>query len=87
VASFVESATLKVNDQSSSAIKKINAELKKLFATMKSAKSAKFDIAANAKGISKVEAELRRLKATMAGLKSKRPSGQQRSGTEFSYGL
>ena len=47
MASFVEQATLKVNDQSSAQIRKINAELKKLFATAKSLKSMKANININ----------------------------------------
>jgi hypothetical protein len=43
MASFVEQATLKVVDQSSAQIAKINAELKKLFATAKSLKNVKVD--------------------------------------------
>ena len=48
MASFVEQATLRVNDQSSAAIRKINAELKKLERTAKSLKSTTVNLRINA---------------------------------------
>ena len=70
MASFVEQATLKVNDQSSAQIRKINAELKKLFATAKSLKSMKADINIKAKNLSKVAAEIKNVSAALKGLRS-----------------
>lgn len=63
--SFVESATLKVNDQSSGAINKINAELKKLFSTARSLKSLKLDIQVNDKGIQSAIRNMRSLRNEM----------------------
>jgi hypothetical protein len=56
MASFSETATLSVIDNSSKQISKINAELKKLMATAKSLKSSRFDISANLKGLNKAQA-------------------------------
>src|SRR5262245_54006375 len=70
MASFVESATLKVNDQSSAAIRRINAELKKLQATARSMKSIKVDINVRDRGINAAIANVRRLNQELARLRS-----------------
>lgn len=63
MASFTEQATLKVVDQSTAQINKINAALKKLFATARSLKSASINIKVNASGIQKTLTGLRKLNA------------------------
>jgi hypothetical protein len=70
LASFVEEATLKVNDQSTAQINKINAALKKLFATANSLKSIKVDIKVNDRGITQALSNINKLKSAMSGLKS-----------------
>ena len=70
MASFTEQAILKVVDRSSSQIRKINAELKKLFATAKSLKSTNIKIGVNAAGAAKATAELRRLNAEVNKLRA-----------------
>jgi len=70
LASFVEEATLKVNDQSSAQIRKINAELKKLFATANSLKSIKIDLKVNDRGITQAIGKINQLKSAMRGLSS-----------------
>lgn len=62
MASFTEQATLKVNDQSSATLKKINAELKKLEATAKSLKSVTIKITVNDKAIQSAIRNARSLK-------------------------
>ena len=70
MASFTEQATLKVVDQSSAKLRKINAELKKLFATAKSLKNVNIKIGVNATGAAKATAELRKLNAEINKLKA-----------------
>ena len=70
MASFVEEATLRVKDESSAQIKKINAELKKLFQTANSLKSIKVDIKVNDKGITQAIGNINRLKSAMRGMSS-----------------
>ena len=70
MASFVEQATLRVKDESTAQINKINAALKKLFATANSLKSVKVDIKVNDKGITQAIANINRLKSAMRGLSS-----------------
>ena len=59
-----------VKDQSTAQINKINAALKKLFATANSLKSIKVDIKVNDKGITQAIANINRLKSAMRGLSS-----------------
>lgn len=61
MASFVEMATLKLNDQSSSNIRKINNELKSLFATANKLRSMKIDLKINDSSIRKAQSELNKL--------------------------
>jgi hypothetical protein len=70
MASFVESATLKVNDQSTAQINKINAALKQLFNTAKSLKSTTINLRVNAQGLTKAAADARALSAALRGLRS-----------------
>ena len=69
MASFVESATLKVIDQATKPIQKINAELKKLQATAKSLKSVKIDIGVNTKSITDAVKQLDKLKSAIKSIK------------------
>ena len=70
MASFVEEAVLKVVDQSSKPIAKINAELAKLFATAKSLKSMKIDLSVKDTGLSKAAFDVRRLASELRQIKS-----------------
>jgi hypothetical protein len=70
MASFTEQATLKVADKSSAQLRKINAELKKLFATAKSLKSIKVDVKINTGNIGKATADIRKLHTELNKLKS-----------------
>src|SRR5262245_3369987 len=63
MASFVEQATLKVVDQSTSQINKINAALKKLQATARSIRSFRIDFNINMRNLQNANAELRKLAA------------------------
>ena len=63
MASFTEQAILKVVDKSSPQIRKINAELKKLFATAKSLKSINIAFKINTGDINKATAALGKLNA------------------------
>ena len=63
MASFTEQATLKVVDQSTAQINKINAALKKLLATANSLKSKSININVRATGIEKTLAGLKKLNA------------------------
>lgn len=83
--SFTESATLKVVDQSSGEIKKINAALKALFKTAKSLKSATSNIEVKTKGlqqagvmIAKVAHDLKAIKGLAADIKVKVDATQAR---------
>lgn len=69
MASFVEQATLKIVDQSTGQIKKINAALKDLFKTAKSLKSTKIDIAVKETGTKQAIHALRKLNRELAKLK------------------
>ena len=55
MASFTEQATLIVRDKSTSEINKINAALKKLFATANQLKSLKIDLGLNARGLTQAQ--------------------------------
>ncbi len=61
MASFVEQATLKIDDQSTKQIRAINRELNKLFKTAGKLKSMKFDFA----GIKKAQNQVRGLNSTL----------------------
>ena len=61
MASFTEQATLKVNDQSTPAIRRINAELRKLQSTARSIKSLKIDLRVNATGLQAANRQLNSL--------------------------
>ena len=65
MASFVESATLKLIDDSSVNIRKINRELKSLFKTAQQMKSMRIDI----KGLPKASSEVRKLQSDLAKLR------------------
>lgn len=67
---FVEQAVLKVVDQSSPQIAKINAELKKLQATAKSLKSTKIDLGLKDSGLARAVADVKRLESELRRLKS-----------------
>jgi hypothetical protein len=67
---FIESATLKIKDESSAQIKKINKELQAIAKTAKSLKSTKIDFKVDDKNISKTTSELKKLAAEAAKLKS-----------------
>lgn len=69
MASFEEQATLRVNDQSSAAIKKINAELKKLEQTAKSLKSKNIDLKVNASGLQAANKQLNTLAHNMSRIR------------------
>jgi hypothetical protein len=69
VASFVESATLLVKDQSTAKINKINASLKKLFATAKALKSTTVNLNVNTAGIQRANQQLNSLARNMAVLR------------------
>src|SRR5262245_50864576 len=64
MASFTEQAVLKVVDQSSSQISKINAQLRQLAATARSLRSTTVDFKFNAAAINQALAQMRRLQAT-----------------------
>jgi hypothetical protein len=72
MASFTEQATLKVNDQSSAAIAKINAELKKLDATARSLKNKNINIKIDDKGLTQAVTKLAALHKQLSGLHSAR---------------
>jgi len=72
MASFVEQATLRVNDQSTAQISKINAALKKLFATAKSLKSIRVGINVDARGLTAANKQLNTLARNIAVLRSQR---------------
>ena len=72
MASFTEQATLKVNDQSSAAIAKINAELKKLDATAKSLKNKNINIKIDDKGLTQAVTKLSALHKQLSALHAKR---------------
>lgn len=74
MASFVEQATLRVNDQSTAQINKINAALKKLFATAKSLKSIKVGINVDARGLTAANKQLNTLARNIAVLRNQRLS-------------
>lgn len=63
MASLTEQATLKLVDKSTPQIRKINAELKKLFATARSLKSVTVNFKINTSGIDKATAALGKLNA------------------------
>ncbi len=64
MASFVESATLRLIDESSGKIRRINSELSKLFATARKGKRIRIDI----DGLDKASAQARKLHADMSRL-------------------
>lgn len=68
MASFVESATLVVNDKSSAKINKINAELRKLFKTAQSLKKMKVDLGLNARGAAQAQRNIRNLQKGLTNL-------------------
>src|SRR5262245_31689223 len=68
MASFVESATLVIKDESTANINKINAALKQLFATARSFKGAKINIDIGERGISRAAADIRKLTADLRSL-------------------
>jgi len=68
MASFTEQATLSVVDKSSAQLRKINAELKKLFTTAQSLKNIKIDI--NVSGLTKATGEARKFTAELNKLKA-----------------
>jgi hypothetical protein len=68
MASFVEQATLRVVDQSSGQINKINAALKRLQATANSLRSRSIDIRVNARGLQQALTGVQRLTAAMRQL-------------------
>lgn len=70
MANFVEQATLKVRDESSAQIAKINAELRKLFATAKSLKSQSIKFNVNTAGLDAAVGKITRLNAQLGKLKS-----------------
>ena len=74
MASFVEQATLKVNDQSTAQIKKINAALKELNKTARSLKNVNVNININTGDINKAVDAVKRLKTELKGLKSVKPN-------------
>jgi hypothetical protein len=69
VASFTESATLKVIDQSTAQLRKINAELKKLMATARSLKSVSVKINVNVGNLRAATAQLTAFARVAAKLK------------------
>jgi hypothetical protein len=70
MASFVESATLKIIDESSGQIAKINAELKKLFATAKSLKSTTVNIKFNTASLDQALNKVNKLKAQLNSMRN-----------------
>ena len=70
MASFTEQATLKVVDQSSAQLRKINAELKKLMTTARSLKSITVNIKVNDAGLTKATASVKQLSAALRTLRS-----------------
>jgi hypothetical protein len=72
MASFVEQATLRVNDQSTAQINKINAALKKLFATAKSLRSIRVGINVDARGLTAANKQLNTLARNIAVLRGQR---------------
>lgn len=76
MASFVEQATLRVVDQSSSKIRTINAELQKLFKTVNELKSKTIDIKVNDSGIKQATKDLNAF-ARAAARASKTPINLQ----------
>src|SRR5262245_27758526 len=68
MASFVESATLVIKDESTANINKINAALKQLFATARSFKGAKINIDIGERGIARAATDIRRLTADLRSL-------------------
>ena len=69
MASFTEQATLKVVDQSTAQIRKINAELKKLFATANRLKSFKVDIKVNTGNLTAANRQLNALAHNLSRLR------------------
>jgi len=67
--SFTETATLIVKDKSTAQINKINAALKKLFATARSLKGIKIDI--KTPNLRKAIADVNKLQSALRGVKSK----------------
>jgi len=61
MASFTEQATLRVNDQSTAAIRRINAELRKLQSTARSIRNLKIDLKVNATGLQAANRQLNTL--------------------------
>ena len=71
MASFVEFATLKVNDQSSAALKKINDNVKKLLATAKQLQGLRGGtLGFNTSRLAAAEAQVRRLNSELRSLRS-----------------
>src|SRR6187402_3023198 len=74
MASYVEQATLRVNDQSTAQINKINAALKKLFATARSLKSTRVSLNVDARGLTAANKQLNTLARNIAVLRGQRLS-------------
>ena len=70
MASFVEQAVLKVSDQSSGPINKINAELRKLQQTARSLKGMSANLNLKDTGIAKATADIRRLESELRRLRA-----------------
>ncbi|MGQ2185266.1 hypothetical protein ACT4MK_18205 [Bradyrhizobium barranii] len=70
MASFTEQATLKVIDQSTAQINKINAALRRLDATARKLKSTRINFDVAGKGLSKTSQDVRRVIADLGKLKS-----------------
>lgn len=75
--SFVESATLRLNDDSSKKIRAVNAALSQLFATSRKMKSMRIDI----KGLDKAPSQVRKLTAEMQKLQKAQSAIKRLSGT------
>ncbi|AZO15090.1 hypothetical protein EJ069_10325 [Mesorhizobium sp. M2A.F.Ca.ET.043.05.1.1] len=73
MANFVEQATLRLVDQSSGPIRKVNAELKKLFTTVNKLQSKTIKLDVNAKGLNQATTATRKLNADLSKLAARRP--------------
>src|SRR4051812_4499333 len=70
MASFTETATLLVKDQSSSKIKKINAELRELAQTAKALRSTTLNIGVNATAVQRAIRELVALRRELTAVRN-----------------
>lgn len=70
MASFVESATLRVVDESSGQIAKINAQLKQLFATARSLKSTTVNIKFNTASLDQALSKVNKLKSQLNSIQN-----------------